>query len=154
VKALVEQKGLLQISDPAALAAIVDSVLAENPTQLEQYRGGKTKLQGYFVGCDLMHTGSDHGKSSLLTAAAGEARRTMCHHAAYLLCRLQAGVLQLRESPDVPHAGKCSAELSCILLPCSCVMKASKGRANPGAEAIAVYKFSGAPQACMHAKML
>jgi aspartyl-tRNA(Asn)/glutamyl-tRNA(Gln) amidotransferase subunit B len=50
VKALVEQKGLLQISDPAALMAIVDSVLAENPAQLAQYRGGKTKLQGYFVG--------------------------------------------------------------------------------------------------------
>lgn len=50
VKALVEQKGLLQISDPAALMDIVDSVLAANQKQLEQYRGGKTKLQGYFVG--------------------------------------------------------------------------------------------------------
>eukprot|EP00208_Stichococcus_sp_RCC1054_P008073 CAMPEP_0206151886 /NCGR_PEP_ID=MMETSP1473-20131121/39047_1 /ASSEMBLY_ACC=CAM_ASM_001109 /TAXON_ID=1461547 /ORGANISM="Stichococcus sp, Strain RCC1054" /LENGTH=579 /DNA_ID=CAMNT_0053549437 /DNA_START=226 /DNA_END=1969 /DNA_ORIENTATION=- len=50
VKKLVEDKGLLQISDPSALMAIVDSVLAGNPTQLEQYRGGKTKLQGFFVG--------------------------------------------------------------------------------------------------------
>ncbi len=50
VKALVEAKGLLQISDPAALMAIVDGMLAANPKQLEQYRGGKTKLQGYFVG--------------------------------------------------------------------------------------------------------
>lgn len=29
---------------------MVDKVLAENPKQLEQYRGGKTKLQGYFAG--------------------------------------------------------------------------------------------------------
>ncbi|KAL4458149.1 hypothetical protein ABPG75_013014 [Micractinium tetrahymenae] len=50
VRALVEARGLVQISDPAALGAIVDSVLAANPKQLEQYRGGKTKLQGFFVG--------------------------------------------------------------------------------------------------------
>ena len=29
---------------------MVDKVIAENPKQLEQYRGGKTKLQGYFAG--------------------------------------------------------------------------------------------------------
>jgi Asp-tRNA(Asn)/Glu-tRNA(Gln) amidotransferase B subunit len=39
-----------QISDPAAIEAMVDKVLAENPKQLEQYRAGKTKLQGYFAG--------------------------------------------------------------------------------------------------------
>lgn len=50
MKALVEAKGLVQISDPAALVAIVEKVLADSPGQLEQYRGGKTKLQGYFVG--------------------------------------------------------------------------------------------------------
>ena len=50
VAKLVEAKGLVQISDPAALEAMVDAVLAANPKQLEQYRGGKTKLQGYFVG--------------------------------------------------------------------------------------------------------
>ena len=50
MRALVEERGLLQISDPAALQAIVDAVLEASPKQLEQYRGGKTKLQGYFVG--------------------------------------------------------------------------------------------------------
>ena len=50
VKAFVESRGLVQISDPAALQAIVDKVLSDNPKQLEQYRGGKTKLQGFFVG--------------------------------------------------------------------------------------------------------
>ena len=51
VKKLVEKRGLLQISDPAQLQAIVDTVLAASPEKLEQYRGGKTKLQSYFVGC-------------------------------------------------------------------------------------------------------
>ncbi|GAB4815401.1 hypothetical protein N2152v2_002447 [Parachlorella kessleri] len=50
VRTLVESKGLIQISDPSELAAMVDRVLAANPKQLEQYRAGKTKLQGYFVG--------------------------------------------------------------------------------------------------------
>lgn len=50
VKAFVESKGLVQISDPAVLQGIVDKVLAENTKQLEQYRSGKTKLQGFFVG--------------------------------------------------------------------------------------------------------
>ncbi|KAI3435587.1 hypothetical protein D9Q98_001652 [Chlorella vulgaris] len=50
VRALVEARGLVQISDPAALAAIVDGVLAANSKQLQAYREGKTKLQGFFVG--------------------------------------------------------------------------------------------------------
>lgn len=49
-KTVVEAKGLLQISDPSTIAAMVDKVLAENPKQVEQYRSGKTKLQGYFGG--------------------------------------------------------------------------------------------------------
>lgn len=39
-----------QIADPAAIEAMVDQVLADNPKQLEQYRSGKTKLQGFFAG--------------------------------------------------------------------------------------------------------
>jgi aspartyl-tRNA(Asn)/glutamyl-tRNA(Gln) amidotransferase subunit B len=49
-KALVEQKGLIQISDTAAIIAMVDEVLAAHPQELEQFRAGKTKLQGFFVG--------------------------------------------------------------------------------------------------------
>ena len=52
----MEERGLLQISDPAALQAIVNAVLEASPKQLEQYRGGKTKLQGYFVGCAIART--------------------------------------------------------------------------------------------------
>jgi aspartyl-tRNA(Asn)/glutamyl-tRNA(Gln) amidotransferase subunit B len=49
-KALVEKQGLTQISDPAAIAAMIDEVIAAHPQELEQYRAGKTKLQGFFVG--------------------------------------------------------------------------------------------------------
>ncbi|GJP73466.1 hypothetical protein CLOP_g4176 [Closterium sp. NIES-67] len=47
---LVEAKGLLQISDEAVIERLVDEVLAGNAKQLEQYRAGKTKLQGFFTG--------------------------------------------------------------------------------------------------------
>lgn len=50
VKGLIEEKDLVQIVDPAEIEKMVDKVLVENPKQLEQYRGGKTKLQGYFAG--------------------------------------------------------------------------------------------------------
>jgi aspartyl-tRNA(Asn)/glutamyl-tRNA(Gln) amidotransferase subunit B len=47
---VIEQKGLKQISDASAIEGIIDEVLAGNPRQIEQYRGGQTKLLGYFVG--------------------------------------------------------------------------------------------------------
>lgn len=49
-KEIVESKGLVAISNPDELGAIIDKILAENPDKLEQYRAGKTKLQGFFVG--------------------------------------------------------------------------------------------------------
>lgn len=51
VRAYLEMKGLAQISDVGALEAIVDKVLSSNPKQLQEYCGGKAKLQGFFVGC-------------------------------------------------------------------------------------------------------
>jgi len=48
--ALVQARGLVQISDTGAIEAMIDQVLDDNPGQLEQYRGGKTKLKGFFVG--------------------------------------------------------------------------------------------------------
>jgi aspartyl-tRNA(Asn)/glutamyl-tRNA(Gln) amidotransferase subunit B len=47
---LVEREGLAQISDTGALEKIIDEVIAGNPKQLEQYRGGKTTVIGFFVG--------------------------------------------------------------------------------------------------------
>lgn len=49
-KAMVESKGLTQISDSSELEAMIDEILAAHPKELEQYRAGKTKLQGFFVG--------------------------------------------------------------------------------------------------------
>jgi aspartyl-tRNA(Asn)/glutamyl-tRNA(Gln) amidotransferase subunit B len=49
-RTIIEEKGLVQITDEDALARVVDEVIAANPNQLAQYRGGKDKLFGYFVG--------------------------------------------------------------------------------------------------------
>ena len=47
---IVEREGLRQISDPSALETIVDQVLAANPKQVEQYKGGKSAVIGFLVG--------------------------------------------------------------------------------------------------------
>jgi aspartyl-tRNA(Asn)/glutamyl-tRNA(Gln) amidotransferase subunit B len=47
---IVEDKGLRQTSDTGAIEAVIAEVLAKNPNQLEQYRGGKEALFGFFVG--------------------------------------------------------------------------------------------------------
>ena len=47
---IVEAEGLKQISDTGALDAIVDGVIAGNPKQVEQYRGGKTTVMNFLVG--------------------------------------------------------------------------------------------------------
>jgi len=56
-KELIEKKGLIQISDAGAIESAIDAVLAANPNELEQYRGGKTKLLGFFVGKVMKETG-------------------------------------------------------------------------------------------------
>jgi aspartyl-tRNA(Asn)/glutamyl-tRNA(Gln) amidotransferase subunit B len=48
--AIVEEKGLKQTSDTGAIEAVIAEILANNPGQLEQYRGGKEALFGFFVG--------------------------------------------------------------------------------------------------------
>lgn len=47
---IVEEKGLKQVTDTGAIEALVDEVIAENPDNVEKYRGGKDKLFGFFVG--------------------------------------------------------------------------------------------------------
>ena len=47
---IIEKRGLRQITDSSAIEKIIDEVIAANPGQLEQYRGGKDKLFGFFVG--------------------------------------------------------------------------------------------------------
>ncbi len=53
---VIEEKGLKQVSDEGELGKIVDEILAANPDQVSQYRDGKTKLFGYFVGQMMKQT--------------------------------------------------------------------------------------------------
>jgi len=48
--AIIEAKGLRQITDSGAIEAVIDAVIAANPKQLADYRAGKDKLFGFFVG--------------------------------------------------------------------------------------------------------
>ncbi|MBI3582017.1 MAG: Asp-tRNA(Asn)/Glu-tRNA(Gln) amidotransferase subunit GatB [Nitrospinae bacterium] len=47
---VVREKGLVQISDESAIEKSIDEILAANPEQVAGYKGGKTKLMGFFVG--------------------------------------------------------------------------------------------------------
>ena len=56
-KAIVDERGLGMISDPAPIEAIVDELLVAHPDEVEAFRGGKNKLQGFFVGQLMKKTG-------------------------------------------------------------------------------------------------
>ncbi|MCG6939613.1 MAG: Asp-tRNA(Asn)/Glu-tRNA(Gln) amidotransferase subunit GatB [Gammaproteobacteria bacterium] len=47
---IIESKGLKQITDTGAIEAFVDEVIANNPAQFEELKGGKEKMMGFFVG--------------------------------------------------------------------------------------------------------
>ena len=47
---IIENKGLKQVTDTAAIEKMVDDVIAANPGQVEQYRAGKDRVLGFFVG--------------------------------------------------------------------------------------------------------
>jgi len=49
-EAVVAEKNLLQVSDESELLDMVKSIISDNPSQAEDFRNGKTKLMGYFVG--------------------------------------------------------------------------------------------------------
>lgn len=48
--AIIETRGLRQVTDSGEIEALVDAVISENPEQLAQYRAGKDKVFGFFVG--------------------------------------------------------------------------------------------------------
>ena len=54
---IIEERGLVQVSDSSALQPIIEKIVSDNPKQAEQYRGGKTKLMGFFVGQVMKETG-------------------------------------------------------------------------------------------------
>ncbi len=49
-EAVVKEKNLVQMSDEGELVAIVQEIIAENPEQAQQFKDGKTKVMGFFVG--------------------------------------------------------------------------------------------------------
>ncbi|KPJ74801.1 MAG: glutamyl-tRNA amidotransferase [Deltaproteobacteria bacterium SG8_13] len=53
---IVEEKGLVQVSDSSAIEAVVAKVLAAHPKEVAAYRGGKAKLLGFFVGQVMKET--------------------------------------------------------------------------------------------------
>lgn len=53
----ITAQGLRQVSDSSALEPVIDAIIAANPKQVEQFRGGKTKVLGFFVGQVMKETG-------------------------------------------------------------------------------------------------
>ena len=49
-KAIVEKKGLMQVSDTSAIEQVIDEILKNNQGQVEQYKSGKQQVFGFFVG--------------------------------------------------------------------------------------------------------
>ncbi|MGE4570145.1 MAG: Asp-tRNA(Asn)/Glu-tRNA(Gln) amidotransferase subunit GatB [Gammaproteobacteria bacterium] len=47
---IIDSKGLKQMTDSGAIEGIIDEIIANNTPQVEQYKGGNTKLLGFFVG--------------------------------------------------------------------------------------------------------
>jgi aspartyl-tRNA(Asn)/glutamyl-tRNA(Gln) amidotransferase subunit B len=56
-KALVEKKGLIQISDSSAIEKLIEEIIAAHPSELEKFRAGKTNLKGFFVGQVMKKSG-------------------------------------------------------------------------------------------------
>ncbi len=50
VDATIEAEGLTQVSDTGEIAGIIDEIVAANPAQVEQFKAGKEKVLGFFVG--------------------------------------------------------------------------------------------------------
>ncbi|MCP4971505.1 MAG: glutamine--tRNA ligase/YqeY domain fusion protein [Arcobacter sp.] len=54
---IVEDKGLVQISDPNIISPIIDEIITKNPDNVEKFKAGNKKLLGFFVGQVLKSTG-------------------------------------------------------------------------------------------------
>ena len=63
--AIIEAKGLRQITDSSAIEGVIDAVIAANPKQLADYRSGKDKLFGFFVGQVMTATGGKANPAQL-----------------------------------------------------------------------------------------
>ena len=53
---IIEVQGLKQVSDEGALRGLLETLLSNNPKQVEQFRAGKTQIKGFFVGQVMKET--------------------------------------------------------------------------------------------------
>ena len=53
---IIDVRGLKQVSDEGALRGLLETLLSNNPKQVEQYRAGKTQIKGFFVGQVMKET--------------------------------------------------------------------------------------------------
>jgi aspartyl-tRNA(Asn)/glutamyl-tRNA(Gln) amidotransferase subunit B len=63
--AVIAERGLRQITDSAAIERVIDEVMQKNPGQLAEYRAGKDKLFGFFVGQVMKATGGKANPAQL-----------------------------------------------------------------------------------------
>ena len=82
----MEREGLKQISDTGALEKIVDEVIAANPKQVEQYKGGKTTVMGFLVG-------------QVMKASRGQANPAAVNE----MLRKKTGIDMLKEGDQAPE---------------------------------------------------
>ena len=54
---IIEEKGLKQVSDVGSIEGLIDQVMSDNQDKVEEYRGGKDKLFGFFVGQTMKLSG-------------------------------------------------------------------------------------------------
>jgi len=57
VDQIIEKQGLKQVTDSGAIEVLIDKIIAANPQQVADYRGGKDKLFGFFVGQAMKESG-------------------------------------------------------------------------------------------------
>ena len=67
----VKSHGMEQTTDTGAIETIVDELMAANPDKVEAYRGGKTGLQGFFMGQVMKQLGGQ-GNPKVISAIVTE----------------------------------------------------------------------------------
>jgi aspartyl-tRNA(Asn)/glutamyl-tRNA(Gln) amidotransferase subunit B len=72
--AVIESRGLRQITDTAAIVRAIEEVMAKNPAQLAEYRAGKDKLFGFFVGQVMKATAGKANPAQLNELLRGKLR--------------------------------------------------------------------------------
>ena len=63
--AIIEERGLKQVTDSSEIESLVDKILEDNPNQLSQFRSGKEKLFGFFVGQVMKASGGKANPSQV-----------------------------------------------------------------------------------------